>query len=127
LTKEVLEVLRRALDKYAKRLTDLSNDSSLETTNEFFKRDLTSFASELKSIKDELFVPSQDDNEIRGIIAQYIKPITMVLKWYLNDLKQSEAIAIRMLGFYVPEFKTLKNEIEQIEKMLETPLFRDLY
>jgi hypothetical protein len=124
--KEILAVLRRAIDKYAKRLTDLSNDSSLETTNEFFKRDLTSFASEIKSIKDELLVPGQDDNEIRGIIAQYIKPITMVLKWYLNDLKQSEAIAIHMLGFHVPEFKTLKNEIEHVEKMLETPLFRDL-
>jgi hypothetical protein len=127
LGKEILGVFQRAIDKYAKRLMDLSNDPSLETTNEFFERDLTTFASELGSIKDKLLIPGQNDMQIREIIAEYVKPITMALRWYLNDLKQSAAIANHMLGVYIPEFKTLNNEIELVQETLNSPRFSDPY
>ncbi len=112
---------------YSKKIRDLSNDPSLETTNEFFRNDLTSFASELEDARDTLITAGLNDLQIRELLALHRNPIIMVLKWHLNELKQSEAIAKHRLRRSLPEFRTLRKEIELVEEMLGSRMFRDQF
>ena len=68
--------------------------------------------------------PTMNDLQVREVIGGYREDISLALKWYVNDLKQSEGIARHRLMGYVPKFNTLKGEIEMLEETLQSPMFR---
>lgn len=113
---EQQQIIERALTDYSKKLSNLADDSSLETTNEFFRNDLRTNSRQLGEIRDKVVDPTSKEIEIKGVISHYKNSIMVVLEWYVNDLKQSKGIAKHRLSGFVPEFKTLDDEITLVEQ-----------
>jgi hypothetical protein len=99
-------MLKRALDHYSNRLTDLLRE--YENGNEVLYNDLEKNAQKLSHAMEIIY---NDSNNIQKVITEYKNTICCALTNYITDLDNSKKTISEKLSGAKPEFDGVDKEI----------------
>lgn len=109
---ERAELMRRALEHYANRLSALQDDQEIKLGNSMLKDDLNTNASNALMMANSLRNPIL----LNIVISDYYEIADSALTCYIRDLEESKKVVSARLGGAKPKMKNIDIEIEEAKK-----------